>query len=115
MTLKWKLVTKGMRPHGQLNAKLQQKVDKLETHLEHFPEDAVHLQVSLSRMPKKGLFEASLTLHLPSDTLRAQKVAEDPVPAFDQAVKTLLRELAMHKAALRHESNWRPDRVIAER
>jgi len=40
MTLKWTLVTKRMRPHGQLQKKLQEKISKLETHLEHFPSDA---------------------------------------------------------------------------
>ena len=36
MKLKWNLVTKGMRPHAQLQSKLEEKVAKLETHLEHF-------------------------------------------------------------------------------
>jgi t-SNARE complex subunit (syntaxin) len=35
-----------MRPHAQLQSKLEQKIAKLETHLEHFPSDAVHLQVN---------------------------------------------------------------------
>ncbi len=106
MTLKWNLVAKGMRPHGQLRAKLQQKIQKLEVHLTHFPADAVHLQVNLEHMPKKELFGARLTLRLPSNVLHATKAAEDPVPAFDQAVKALLRELAVLKSALRHESAW---------
>ena len=46
MTLKWNLVTKGMRLHAQMQSKLEQKIAKLETHLEHFPSDAVHLQVN---------------------------------------------------------------------
>src|SRR5256885_15686337 len=106
MILKWSLVTKRMRPHGQLQKKLQQKITKLETHLEHFPPDAVHLQVNLERHPKRDWFSAALTLHLPSNILRAEKFAIDPVPAFDQAVKALLRELAVLKSALRHESQW---------
>jgi ribosome-associated translation inhibitor RaiA len=106
MTIKWSLVTKGMRPHGQLQNKLQQKINKLETHLEHFPEDAVHLQVNLQRQPKKARFIAALTLRLPSNILRAQKGGLDPIPAFDLAVKALLREVAMLKSALRRESEW---------
>jgi ribosome-associated translation inhibitor RaiA len=107
MTLKWSLVTKGMRPHGQLQMKLQQKVNKLETHLEHFPQDAVHLQVNFQRHPRKVWFTAALTLRLPSNILRAEKSGADPVPAFDQAVKALLREVAVLKSALRHESEWK--------
>jgi len=107
MTLKWNLAAKGMRPHLQLRRKLQQKIRKLETHLEHFPPDAVFLEVHLQRHPKKPLFGAGLTLYLPSNVLRADKFAADPVPAFDQAIKALLREVAGLKSALRRERDWR--------
>lgn len=106
MTLKWSLVTKGMRPRGQLRNKLQQKINKLETHIVHFPQDAVHLQVTLQRHPKKPLFIAALTLRLPSNILRAEKTGPDPIPVFDQAVRVLLREVAVLKSALRRESEW---------
>jgi ribosome-associated translation inhibitor RaiA len=106
MRLKWNLLAKGLRPHSQLQEKLQQKIRKLETHLEHFPSDAVHLQVNLQRHPKKVWFQAALTLRLPSNILRAEKFGPDPVPAFDLAVKALLRELAVFKSALRRESIW---------
>jgi ribosome-associated translation inhibitor RaiA len=107
MILKWNLTTKGIRPHGQLREKLQQKIRKLETHLEHFPPDAVFLQVGLKAHPKKPMFSVSLTLYLPSNVLRAEKVGKDPVPAFDQAVKALLREIAVLKASLRREKQWK--------
>src|SRR5437868_5923682 len=103
MTLKWALVTKRIRPHGQMRKKLQEKVNKLERHLVHFPADAVHLQVNLQQQPKKSLFDAGLTLRLPSNTLHAQKQGPDPITAFDRAVKALLREVAVLKSALRHE------------
>jgi len=106
MTLKWNLVTKGMRPHAQLQEKLEQKIVKLETHLEHFPPDAVHLQVSLERHPKRVHFTATLTLRLPSNVLQSKKSGPDPLPVFDQAVKALLREVAVLKSALRRESDW---------
>ncbi len=106
MTLKWSLVTKGLRPHGQLQQKLRQKIRKLETHLEHFPPDAVYLQLALERHPKKVWFTAGLTLRLPSNILRAEKAGPDPVPAFDQGVRALLRELTVLKSALRRESQW---------
>jgi ribosome-associated translation inhibitor RaiA len=106
MTLKWTLVTKRMRPHGLLRKKLQEKFSKLEKHITHFPEDAVHLQVQMERHPKKVWFDIALTLSLPSNILRARKAGADPIPVFDQAIKVLLREVAMLKAALRHESDW---------
>jgi ribosome-associated translation inhibitor RaiA len=106
MTIKWNSVTKGMRPHRQLQNKFQQKIYKLATHLEHFPEDAVHLQVNLERHPKKLWFVAALTLRLPSNILHATKSGPDPLPAFDQAVRSLLREVASLKSELRRESEW---------
>ncbi len=108
MTLKWSLTTKGMRAHGQLVQKLQQKIRKLESHLEHFPPDAVFLEVHVEKHPRKPLFVAGLTLRVPSNQLRAEKTGADPVPAFDLAVKALLRELAVLKSALRHEREWKP-------
>ena len=107
MTLKWNLTAKGLRPHGQLRQKLQQKISKLEKHLEHFPADAVFLQVALASLPKKTQFGAGLTLYLPSNVLRAEKFAADPVPAFDAAVKALLRELTILKSSLRRETAWK--------
>ena len=106
MRLNWNLTTKGMRPHGQLQTKLEEKVAKLESHLEHFPPDAVHLQVSLERHARKPLFAAALTLRLPSNILQSEKMGPDPVPAFDKAVKALLREVAVLKSSLRRESDW---------
>ena len=106
MTMKWNLVTKGMRPHAQLQSKLEQKIAKLETHLEHFPADAVHLQVNLERHPKRVWFSTALTLRLPSNILQSKKSGADPVPVFDQAVKALLREVAGLKSALRRENDW---------
>jgi ribosome-associated translation inhibitor RaiA len=107
MTLKWSLVTKGMRPHEQLKAKLQQKITKLEAHLAHFPPDAVHLQVNLGRHSKREWFNAALKLRVPSNVLHAEKFGADPVPVFDQAVKALLREVASLKSELRRESDWK--------
>ncbi|MEI8041022.1 MAG: HPF/RaiA family ribosome-associated protein [Verrucomicrobiota bacterium] len=106
MKLKWNLTTKGMRPHGQLQNKLEEKVAKLETHLEHFPTDAVHLQVHLERHTREPLFAAALTLRLPSINLQSEKTAEDPIPALDKAIKALLREIAGLKSSLRRESDW---------
>lgn len=106
MNLNWTLVTKRMRPHEQIKNKLQDKIGKLEKHIEHFPSDAVHLQVNLERHPRKLSFDAALTLWLPSNVLRAGKSGSDPITALDQAIKALLREVAVLKSALRRESQW---------
>ncbi len=106
MKLNWTLVTKRMRPHAQMKNKLDEKISKLEKHIEHFPSDAVRLQVNLERHPRKLSFDAVLTLWLPSNVLRAEKSGPDPIPALDQAIKALLREVAVLKSTLRRESQW---------
>jgi len=106
MKMKWTLISKGMRPHDQLKSQLRRKIEKLETHLSHFPQDAVRLQVNLQRYPKQAAFQAGLILHLPPNTLRAAKSGIDPIPAFDHAVKALLRKIAVLKSDLRHENDW---------
>ena len=113
MTLKWTLITKRMRAHGQLQKKLQEKISKLETHLAHFPEDAVHLHVNLEQNPRRSLFLSALTLRLPPNTLRVEKRALDPITAFDHAVKALLREIAVLKSSLRHERDWQRSPVLS--
>lgn len=108
MTLAWNLVSKHVSPHAQLRTKIREKISKLEEHLQHFPPDAVHLLINLERHPKTEVFTAALTLRLPSNILHTAKQAkEDPIPAFDKAVKALLRELQDFKAELRHEASWR--------
>ena len=99
--LNWSLVAKNFTPDDLLKQKLQQKVAKLEKHLEHFPFDAVHLQVNLERHPKKQQFKAGLTLKLPSNLLHGEKEAPEIMTAFEQAFKALLREVGGFKDELR--------------
>jgi ribosomal subunit interface protein len=107
MALAWNIVAKNFNPHEQLQDKLRDKISKLERYLQHFPPGGVHLQVTLDRLAKKGLFKVSLTLRVPLHILRSEKSASDPVPALDQAVKALLRELAALKSAMRREEQWK--------
>ncbi len=75
MTLTWNLVSKHIRPHAELQSKVQQKIVKLEQYLQHFPPDAVHLLVNLQRHARRPDFTASLTLRLPSNILHSEKKA----------------------------------------
>src|SRR5947209_13607878 len=107
MTFTWNIVTRNFRLDAQLRKKLRQRTAKLETHLKHFPPDAVHLQVSFERHPKKPLHTSTLNLRLPSNILHSEKTAADAITAFDHAVKALLRELETLKSALRGERFWK--------
>ena len=106
-TLSWNLATKDLHGHELLRKKLEEKIKKLEKHLRHYPAGSLHLQIVLERHPRKPLFVAKLTLHVPSNILRSEKSAWDVIKAFDDAVKALLRELASLKADLRREAYWK--------
>ena len=106
-TLPWNLATKDLHGHELLRKKLEEKIKKLEKHLQHYPAGSLHLQIVLERHPRKPLFVARLTLRVPSNILRSEKSAWDVIKAFDDAVKALLRELASLKADLRREAYWK--------
>jgi ribosomal subunit interface protein len=106
-TLSWNLATKDLHGHELLRNKLEEKIKKLEKHLQHYPAGSLHLQIVLERHPRKPLFVAKLTLRVPSNILRSEKSAWDVIKAFDDAVKALLRELASLKADLRREAYWK--------
>lgn len=103
----WNVVTRGFHAHDQLQQRLRMAVSKLERHLEHFPADAVHLQVALDKHPKKQLFTAGLVLRVPSNILRGEEKAADPVPALNGAVRRVLRQLEELKSDLRRELLWK--------
>lgn len=105
--LPWNLVTKNLHGHELLRKKLREKISKLERHLNHFPADAVYLHIMLERHPRKELHTAALTLRVPSNILHSKKSAPDVITAFDDAVKSLLRELLSLKAELRREAFWK--------
>jgi RNA polymerase sigma factor (sigma-70 family) len=103
----WNIVTKGFHAHEQVHQKLRSALSKLERHLEHFPSDAVHLQVALEKHPRKPLFTAGLVLRVPSNILRSAQDGSDPVSALSSAVRTLLRQLESLKSELRREALWK--------
>jgi ribosomal subunit interface protein len=107
MNLAWNVVTKNLHGHELLRKKLHEKIGKLEKHLTHFPPDAVHLNIALERHPRKEEYTATLTLRLPSNILHSRQTADDLIKAFDDAVKTMLRELEAFKSNLRREPLWK--------
>ena len=105
--LPWNLVTKNLHGHELLRKKLREKISKIEKHLKHFPAGTVHLHIALERHPKREFYTAALTLRVPSNILHSKKSASDVIKAFDDAVRTLLRQLASLKAELRREALWK--------
>ena len=94
----WNIVTKGFHAHEQVHQKVRSALSKLERHLEHFPSDALHLQIVLEKHPRRPQFTAGLVLRVPSNIMHSEHDAPDPVSALNGAVKTLLRQLASLKS-----------------
>ncbi len=110
----WNIVTKNFHAHEQLRGKVRQKLAKLERHLQRFTPDAVYLHVALEKYARKDLFRAGLVLRVPSNILRSDRRAADPIPALDKAAKSLLRQLSEFKSRLRREPLWKRKQRRAE-
>jgi len=105
--IQWQIVNRNITPSVTVREKLAQKVAALSKLLVHFPPDALHLQVVLGRLSKRGLFDVRLTLRLPSNTLHAEKTGTDLLVTINTAVHALKREIMALKADLRHDYEWK--------
>jgi len=105
--IRWHIVNRNLTPGITVLEKLSQKIDGLAKLLVHFPPDSVHLQVVLSKLPKKGLFDVWLTLRLPSNILHARKTGADLLVTINTAMHALKREVMNHKGELRGDYQWK--------
>ena len=103
----WNIVNKNVDPGFTVKATLFRKVAKLTRRLAGFALETLHLQVLLERLPKKGLFTARFTLHLPSRILHAEKSAEDLLAAIDLAAEALSREVDSVRSKRRGDYRWK--------
>jgi ribosome-associated translation inhibitor RaiA len=112
MDLKWSLFTRELRPHPQLRVKLQQKLGKLAQQVEAagLRPDVVHLKVSLEKHEKKKWFRAALALKTPACVLRTERFGNDPMPAFEQALRALARDFSKSKDDPSAEGDQEQDR-----
>jgi ribosome-associated translation inhibitor RaiA/DNA-directed RNA polymerase specialized sigma24 family protein len=104
---RWHIVNRNLTPGFTVMEKISQKMSGLAKLLVHFPPDSVHLQVVLERLSKKGLFDARLTLRLPSNILHARKTGTDLLVTINTAMQALKREVMGLKAELRGDHRWK--------
>jgi len=107
MSIKWNIVNRTGELYAEVQQKLQNKIGKLEKHLEHFPQDAVYLQVILDARASDKTYEVALNLRVPSDVLHVEKESESLVAALDEGVNTLVRRLKRLKARYRRDHAWK--------
>jgi DNA-directed RNA polymerase specialized sigma24 family protein/ribosome-associated translation inhibitor RaiA len=103
----WNIVNQGVIPGTTVTDKLVRRIGRLARHLGHFPSDAMHLQVALSKLEKKGIYTVKLTLRLPSNILYAAKSDKNLLRAIDVATKALEREVDALRSELRRDFHWK--------
>jgi ribosomal subunit interface protein len=101
------VVAKNVSPGVTINHKINQKVQKLERHLIHYPPESVHLQVVLEKNERKSLHTVTLTLRVPSRILHCHKSYENLERALDESMKCLLREVEKMKAQVSGDYEWK--------
>jgi ribosomal subunit interface protein len=103
MTIAWNIVNHTGEAFELVSEKIRRKIVKLETLLRHFPQDAVHLQITLDEESKRKAYVVGLNLRVPSNVLHVSKESKSLVKAIDEAVRTLLLQLEKDKSRRRRE------------
>ncbi len=97
----------GVTVDHQAEKAIHRKTEKLNTLLEKFQPDMVHLRIDLEHLNKKNRYNARLILELPQKTLRAEKQGENLTKAINESFNSLFREVNKFKSFLRHEPEYK--------
>jgi RNA polymerase sigma factor (sigma-70 family) len=107
MAIDWNVVNNTGEAFDGVSAKVRSKIEKVEKHLAHFPEDAVHLQAILDMNSRSKTYAVALNLRVPSSILHVKKTSKSLVEALDKAVAALLASIAKLKTQYRKAHFWR--------
>jgi len=102
--MQYHVSTKGFEPSDNLHVEIEKKRQKLAKLVEQFPQDVIHLDLTMERQPRREEYIASLRLGLTGTVLAAHERGVTPENALHKAVNILETELAHYKARLRHEN-----------
>jgi RNA polymerase sigma factor (sigma-70 family) len=109
-SIHWNIITRNVEPDQELQARIRQKIARLEKHLKAVPPERLHLQNVLEKDAKKHFYTAALTLTSPGDIFYVEKYAPDLLKAFDDALHTLEFELDNRSTArVREHADKRSD------
>ncbi len=93
---------------------INQHIQKLETRLQVFRPDLVHLHAIIEEKPARTGIEVRLDLRLPSGDIAASDVAPTSEAAIKGAFEDLLERVTKHKDLLRAHHKWPNRRRAAE-
>jgi len=94
---------KGMEASAKVEKLIHTKARKLERFTRSFPEDAVHLRASINRHPRNATYTASLRLSFPQKIISAKESGAELLPALNDAVEDLFKQLEKFKSRLNRE------------
>ena len=89
-----------------LEREINQHIQKLETRLQVFRPDLVHLHAVIEEKPARTGIEVRLDLRLPSGDIAASDVAPTTDTAIKGAFEDLLERVTKHKDLLRAHHKW---------
>jgi ribosome-associated translation inhibitor RaiA/DNA-directed RNA polymerase specialized sigma24 family protein len=101
MAIKWNIVNHTGEAFEFVSDKVRRKIQKLESILGRFPEDAVHLQVVLGEEARRKTYTVSFNLRIPSNVLCVSKESKSLTKALDEASRSLLLGLEKDKSKRR--------------
>lgn len=96
----------------EIDREIQHWIGKVQTRLQVFRPELVHLKGLLEQnSPREGNV-VSLNLRLPSGQMAAQESAPSLVAAIKAAFGDLLEQIGKHKELLRNSHSWRRHRAL---
>jgi RNA polymerase sigma factor (sigma-70 family) len=92
---------------SNLEKEIARQIDKIQSRLQVFRPELVHLKAVIEQSSGREGTEVSLNLRLPSGQLAADKKAPTPTAAIKIAFDDLIHQLNRHKDLLRSSHRWR--------
>lgn len=95
-----------VRKTSILEKEIQRHLEKLQTRLQVFRPELIHLKGAIEQSSSRERASISLNLRLPSGQMIAQRSADTPAAAVKFGFDDLLLQLQKHKDLLRSSHRW---------
>jgi ribosome-associated translation inhibitor RaiA len=101
MSLRHHVVTKRVDLTDYLRRQLEERLQRLQRRLRHFPPEALQAQVAVERQARGGAYVVRLALSIWGHTLVARRLGPTLEVALDEATAAIERQVERYKARLR--------------
>jgi ribosome-associated translation inhibitor RaiA len=110
--MKMSISYKHVHAHQPVEAEVAHHVQKLNRLLKSYEPDLVALHGTFSQNPHKEEHSFSVNLALPTGSLHATGIAENPLGCCKQAFSELEGQLKKHQSILRKDYEWKRKREM---